>query len=100
MSLKDADRIDHLDIVNDVLIFIAVAVVPFFFFGTLLPTWLFFNTIQLIAYTPLVSAEMPPNALYFLQKYLKLMRFFEFGVFETTERRMENLPEFFNTLIL
>ena len=38
--------------------------------GRLLPTWMFFNSLQLIVHTPLLPAHLPANIHYLLTKYL------------------------------
>ena len=45
MNLKAADKIDLLDVTNYIVAVIALFIIPFFFLGTLLPTWLLFNTL-------------------------------------------------------
>ena len=40
----------------------------------LLPTWMFLNSLQLIAHTPLLATYMPANLNYFLIKLLKIAR--------------------------
>ena len=53
-------------------------VVLLLFVGTgarLLPTWMFFNSLQLIAHTPMLATSMPPNLNYFLIRYLSIVRF-------------------------
>ena len=42
--------------------------------GRLLPTWMFFNSMQLIAHTPLLDTYMPSNLNYFLIKFLDIVR--------------------------
>lgn len=44
------------------------------FGGRLLPTWMFINSMQLIAHTPLLQTNMPANLHMFLQRYLDLLR--------------------------
>ena len=53
--------------------------------GRLLPTWMYFNSLQLIVYTPLVTTNMPSNLHYFLNNYLQPIRLNLNGV-EQTER--------------
>ena len=74
MSPDTASKIDVLDIGQEVLLFVAIFVVPFFLMGSLLPAWMFYNSLQLIAHTPLISTLMPSNAHYFLMKYLNFVR--------------------------
>lgn len=44
------------------------------FQGSLVTTWIFVNSLQLIAHVPLISARLPPNAHYFLLNFLGLTR--------------------------
>ena len=53
--------------------------------GRLLPTWMYFNTLQLIVYTPLVTSNMPSNLHYFLNNYLQPIRL-NFNGVDDTER--------------
>ena len=43
--------------------------------GTLLPFWMFLNSLQLIAHLPMIRSNLPSQANYFLLKYLSLVRF-------------------------
>ena len=45
-----------------------------FFSGSLLPVWMFINSLSLIAHVPLLSSELPANINYFLLEYLNLLR--------------------------
>ena len=51
----------------------------------LLPTWMFLNSMQLIAHTPLLNTYMPSNLHYFLIKFLNLVRIFSKAIDETLE---------------
>ena len=42
--------------------------------GSLLPVWIFCNSLQLIAHTPLLNTMLPGNAHYVLKEYLDLVR--------------------------
>lgn len=42
--------------------------------GSLLPTWIFVNSLQLVAHTVLISSLMPGNASFFLSKFLNWVR--------------------------
>ena len=42
--------------------------------GSLLPTWMFVNSLQIVAHTPLLNSEMPGNVQYFMSDYLKIVR--------------------------
>ena len=43
--------------------------------GSLVPLWMFINSLQLILHVPLIDVQMPSNAHYFLKEYLSLIRF-------------------------
>ena len=58
-----------------VLIILLFVMVPFFSFSTsILPTWLFLNTLQLVAHLPLLYAKMPPIINYFLLELLSFVK--------------------------
>jgi len=61
-------------------------VLPFASVGSLLPTWMFINTLQLIAHLPLLNSEMPGNAHYFLSKYLDYVRWYDKDFIEKVEK--------------
>ena len=44
------------------------------FSGSLLPVWMFFNSLSLLAHVPLLSSALPTNINYFLLDYLNLVR--------------------------
>ena len=48
--------------------------IPMLFVRDLLPTMIFFNSLSLIAHTPLLNSQMPGNVQYFLSDYLKIAR--------------------------
>ena len=50
-----------------------VLVIPCFALGSLLPTWMFINTLQLAAHLPLLNTNMPANVHYVLSKQLQLV---------------------------
>ena len=54
--------------------------------GRLLPTWMFFNSMQLIAHTPLLDTYMPSNLNYFLIKFLDLVRINAKDIDESIEK--------------
>jgi len=45
--------------------------------GSLLPTWMFINSLQIIAHLTLLKTIMPANGHYFLKKYLDLLRWYQ-----------------------
>ena len=52
-------------------------ILPFVTLGSLLPTWMFINALQLLAHLPLLNSNMPANAHYFLNKYLEKVRWYD-----------------------
>ena len=93
-----------LDYAQDALYSVATLALPFCLMGSLLPTWMLINTLQLIAHTPLVNTQMPANAHYFIVKYLNIVRLDFDSVNESIEsgyemHRFESGEHFFNRLL-
>ena len=42
--------------------------------GPLLPVWMFFNSLQLIAHLPMIRVNLPSSANIFLLEYLSIVR--------------------------
>jgi hypothetical protein len=42
--------------------------------GQALPSWMFLNSLQLVAHLPLINTAMPANLHQFLRKYLDFVR--------------------------
>ena len=75
ISFEQADTIDELsNAVDGELLTTFLFIMIMCTGGRLLPTWMFFNSLQLIVYSPLVSTSMPSNLHYFLVNYLQLVR--------------------------
>jgi len=53
---------------------ISVALFLAIFKGSLVSTWIFINSLQLIAHVPLISGKMPANANYFFLKFMGIAR--------------------------
>jgi len=78
-----ADSIDGLDTFDfGFFAFGFSMMLPFSSIGSLLPTWMFVNALQLIAHLPLLNSNMPANAHYFLRKYLDIVRWYNSDVME------------------
>lgn len=45
--------------------------------GSLLPTWMFINALQIVAHMALLKTMMPANAHYFLKRYLDWLRWYD-----------------------
>ena len=43
--------------------------------GNLLPTWIFLHALQTMSHVPLFQSQMPPNASFFMAKFLDICRF-------------------------
>jgi len=53
-----------------------VLILPVITAGSLLPTWIFINSLQIIAHMVLIKTLMPGNAAYFLRRYLEWLRWY------------------------
>lgn len=60
-------------------------ILPFASLGSLLPTWMFINALQLLAHLPLLNSNMPANAHYFLNKYLDIVRWYDSDFIKSLE---------------
>ena len=65
---------DNFDIILFVKLTLLVCLLPICLLGNSLPTWMFLNSLQLIATLPLLNTLIPENLHQFLSKYLDLMR--------------------------
>lgn len=54
-----------------------IMMLPVITAGSLLPTWMFINALQIIAHTTLLNTLMPANAHYFLKKYMDWLRWYD-----------------------
>ena len=72
---KTADDLDSgLVYIKAYIIAIVLLSVAFFSLGSLLPLWVFVNSMQIITHTPLLNTVMPGNVHYVLKEYLDLVR--------------------------
>ena len=63
-----------------------IIMIPFCTLGTLLPTWMFINTMQLLAHVPLLNAQLPSTVQSLLLELLSLTRLdWLFQIFGTRE---------------
>ena len=60
-------------------------VLPVMTVGSLLPTWMFINSLQIIAHMVLLKTLMPGPAHYFLTKYLNWLRWYDEDLMEWLE---------------
>ena len=63
-----------------VLIVMAIVVLLLFCGGRLIPTWMFLNSLSLIAHLPLLAVLMPSNLHYFLWKWLHVFQLHNYGM--------------------
>ena len=68
-------------------------ILPFVTIGSLLPTWMFINSLQLLAHLPLINSIMPGNAHYFLSKYLDIVRWHDQDFVESLDEKF-NFKEY------
>lgn len=78
--LVKQDKISSISAVANLwlaMIWVAVSISVFFacYEASLVPTWMFVSTFQLIAHVPLVAQNLPSNAHYFMLTLLNLARF-------------------------
>ena len=75
---------------------VLAAMVPFCSIGTLLPTWIFLNTLQLVSHLPMLSMHLPPivqSSLIELLSYCKLDMLIEFAGFDLGKLSFGNRQE-------
>ena len=65
------------DFLQSVAITTIVLILPVIAAGSLLPFWMFINSLQIIAHMPLLKSLMPANVHYFLTKFLNWLRLYE-----------------------
>lgn len=56
------------------MVIVMLLILPVCLLGKSLPTWMFLNTLMLVAHLPLLNTAMPANLHQFLKKYLDLVR--------------------------
>ena len=54
-----------------------ILILPVITAGSLLPAWMFINSLQIIAHMVLLKTLMPGNVHYFLTKYLNWLRWYD-----------------------
>lgn len=75
MNPDTADVLDSgLVYIKAYVIAIVLGTLAFFSLGSLLPLWVFFNSLQMITHTILLNTEMPGNVFYVFKDYLDLVR--------------------------
>ena len=71
---EEQSFVDNFDIILIVKLTLLVCLLPICLLGNSLPTWMFLNSLQLIATLPLLNTLIPENLHQFLSKYLDLTR--------------------------
>jgi len=76
VPVEAKNRIETVASLWIVLICIAlvISIVLAAFKGSLVSTWLFINTMQLIAHIPMIAGKLPANAHYFFLNFMSLAR--------------------------
>ena len=74
-----------MDISYGLVVASFVVILPFVSIGSLLPSWMFINALQLMAHLPLLNSIMPANAHFFMSKYLNLVRWYDSDVVDSVE---------------
>ena len=64
-------------------------ILPFVGIGSLLPTWMFINALQLLAHLPLLNTAMPSNAHWFLNEYLNMVRWYDEDFIKNADEKYE-----------
>ena len=75
--------------IKTLLIITFALILPVITVGSLLPTWIFINSLQIIAHTVLLKTLMPANAHYFLSIYLDWLRWYNEDFFEYVEQEFD-----------
>ena len=75
--------------IKTLLIVTLVMILPVIAVGSLLPTWIFINSLQIIAHMVLLKTLMPANAYYFLSTYFDLLRCYNKDLFDFIERKFD-----------
>ena len=70
---KMLDALSNL-VVGLICLVVGISMLVAAFRGSLVSTWIFINTLQLIAHVPLVATKLPANAHYFLLNLLSFVR--------------------------
>ena len=74
VSVEEAESIDNFEIVRGLAIATFILMFAFAAIGSILPTWIFINSVSLVAHTTLLNTLMPGNVHYIFNRYLNLVR--------------------------
>ena len=90
ISASEKQTVDSLDDILDVVwLGTMLLILPVITAGSLLPTWMFINSLQIIAHMVLVKTMMPGTVHYFLNKYLDWLRWYDGDFMEWLEGTFE-----------
>ena len=86
VSASEKEVIDQLySLLDKLFIGMMLMVLPVITAGSLLPTWMFINSLQIIAHMVLLKTLMTGNAHYFLLKFLDWLRWYDRDFIESLE---------------
>ena len=77
---KEAKRIESIFTIMMILLASALAInfmIALFFKSSLINAWVCISTIQLLLHIPIFQARLPPNAHFFINKLLSIVRLHE-----------------------
>ena len=90
ISETEKENIQYIDFSVKVLLITTFAMIlPVITVGSLLPTWIFINSLQIIAHTVLLKTLMPANAHYFLSTYLNWLRWYNEDFFKYVGQKFD-----------
>ena len=90
ISGTEKESIQNVNVSVKVLLVTTFAMIlPVIAVGSLLPTWIFINSLQIIAHTILLKTLMPANAHYFLSTFLDWLRWYNENFFDYFEQKFE-----------
>ena len=90
ISPSEQETVDNLNSILDTLWFgTMLLILPVITAGSLLPTWIFINSLQIIAHMVLLKTIMPGTVHYFLDKYLQWLRWYDSDFIQWLEESYE-----------
>ena len=95
VSASEKETIDQLhSVVDFIFISTMLMVLPVIMAGSLLPTWMFINSLQIIAHMVLLKTLMPGTSHYFLLKLLNWLRWYDEDFIESLEGTSFDFKEY------
>lgn len=82
MKFSDIEYVDKALDVSHYLLFAGCLLTALLVLscGSLIPVWMFLNSLQLIVYVVLIPTKLPGNAHHFLLEHLNILRLHLFGL--------------------